>query len=269
MEIEMTAHELTLKTNRFLIMDGTLTSPQRDYIVRRLLDSRSTEEEAARFFRALRRSDQNNPNMYPFFYIPPYNDGKKLKTIMNQTPKTQLFSSNYYELEVLRLLCLLAPGHPDVEHMRKHTLRRLKTTCFGFFDDAVGECFDASLVVLRFLAAAAPENTGWIEGRIQNFIRHYPEKKRPWFCLWYYWLCLSELPFEMVKPYTDPHLPIMLSWLGHKGMVMHSQHDLTVHPTLMYLLRNTLCRYPQYAHIEGRKPYIREKDGRLCFNMAC
>ena len=60
----------------------------------------------------------------------------------------------------------------------------------------------------------------------------------------------------------------MLKWLKHKGMVMHSEHDVTVHPMLMYMLRNNVCRYPAYAHIQGRKPYIREKDGRICFDMA-
>lgn len=267
----MTAYELTVKANRFLIQDGRLTLSQKLYIVRRLLEARTPPEEAERFYRGVRcpgNVDREGRRMYPAYYIPPYQGGKKYKSLLNQTPKTQIFSANLYELEILRLLCLLAPGQPQVEELREGSLARLKTTCFGYEDDGVGECFDASLAVLRFLAVAAPEETAWLKGRLDNFQRHYSEKKRPWFCLWYFWLCLSELPFDLAKPYTDPYLPEMLKWLKHKGMVMHSEHDVTVHPMLMYMLRNNVCRYPAYAYIQGRKPYIREKDGRLCFDMA-
>lgn len=268
----MTAYEMAVKADRFLIQDGELTPAQKTYIIRRLLEARTPPEEARRFYRGVRcpgNLDREGRRMYPAYYIPTYNRGKKHKSVMNQIPKTQIYAANLYELEILRLLCLLGPGLPAVEEMREGTLARLKTTCFGSGDDGVGECFDASLVVLRFLAAAAPEETGWIQSRLDNFNRHYGEKKRPWFCLWYYWLCLSELPFDLAKPYTDPHLPEMLKWLEHKGMVMHSEHDTTVHPMLMHMLRNNVCRYPEYGHIKGRKPYIREKDGRICFDMRC
>ena len=83
---------------------------------------------------------------------------------MGQTPKTQIFSVNMYELEILRLLCILAPDNSEVKYMIDETVRRLKTTCFGFMDDGVGECFDTSLVVLRFIAAAAQDETEWIKG---------------------------------------------------------------------------------------------------------
>ncbi|MCI9552950.1 MAG: hypothetical protein HFE94_05380 [Acutalibacter sp.] len=268
----MEAYELTLKTNRFLIQDGTLTEKQKDHILCQLLAARSTPEEAERFYRGVRcpgNRDREGRRMYPECFIPPYNQGKKVKTLMNQTPKTQLFSSNLYELEILRLLCVLGPGLPEAEELKNRTLERLKTTCFGFQDDGVGECFDTALVVLRFLAAAAPEEEAWIQGRLDNFNRHYGEKKRPWFCLWYYWLCLSELPFERVRPQVDAYKDVMLNWLENKSMVMHSEHDATVHPMLMHMLRDNVCRYPEYAYIKDRRPYVREKDGRLYFDMRC
>jgi hypothetical protein len=49
--------------------------------------------------------------MSPEFFIPPYNDGKKLKTLYNQTPKTNIFSANNYELGILRLL-------PEYAHIK-------------------------------------------------------------------------------------------------------------------------------------------------------
>ncbi len=206
--------------------------------------------------------------MYPVFFIPPYNGGEKLKTLFNQMPKTYIFSANMYELEILRLLWLLAPDEPDVRFMVESTLERLKTTCFGYMDDGVGECFDASLVTLRYLAAAAPYETEWIRSRIENFKRHYDEKKRPWYSLWYYWLCLSELPFELAEPEIEKHKAEILNWLENKSCVMNSEHDRAVHPVLLCILRNIIVKYPEYAYIKERKPYVSVRDGRLHFEIS-
>jgi hypothetical protein len=51
--------------------------------------------------------------MYPVFYISPFNDGKKLKTLYDQTPKTRIFAANTYELGSLRLLL----GEPEMKQM--------------------------------------------------------------------------------------------------------------------------------------------------------
>ena len=109
------------------------------------------------------------------------NCGKKLKTIFNQMPKTHILSANMYELEILRLLYLLAPENVDVKVMINETLKRLKTTCFGYQDDGVGECIDTSLVVLRFIGTVAKDETDWIKSRIDNYNHHVNEKKRSWY----------------------------------------------------------------------------------------
>ena len=267
----MTAYELMIKANHYLIQGGKLTEPQKENIARQLLAVKSAETEARRFYSGVRfpnNIDGEGRRMYPVYYIPPHNGGKKYRTIFGQMPKTQIFSANMYELEILRLLHLLRPELPEVEHMVTDTLARLRTTCFGFADDGVGECFDASLVVLRFLAAAAPGQHTWIESRIENFNRHYAEKKRTWYCLWYYWLCLSELPFQMIKQELDKYKPVMLNWLEYKSYVMNSEQDKRVHPVLVCMFRNNISRYPEYKYIRERSPYVSEKDGRLHFDMA-
>jgi len=48
---------------------------------------------------------------------------------------------------------------------------------------------------------------------------------------------------------------------------MNSEHDKTIHPVLMCILRNIISKYPEYEHIKSRQPYISEKDGRLYFDM--
>lgn len=266
----MTAYELMIKTNHYLIKGGGLTNKQIDNIVGQLLSAKSTTEQANRFNSGVKFSNNTHDSgrrMYPAYFIPPYNDGKKLKTLLNQTPKTHILSANMYELEILRLLYLLSPLNTDVKQMVRITLERLKTTCFGNRDDGVGECFDTSLIVLRFLATVTPNDTVWIESRITNYNNHANEKKRPWFSLWYYWLCLSELPFEIVKSEIDKYKDEMVNWLKNKSCVMNSDHDKTIHPVLFCMLRNILCKYSEYEYIKDRNPYVEDKNGRLYFNM--
>lgn len=172
-----------------------------------------------------------------------------------------------YELEILRLLHLFAPDNHDVRVMIGATLKRLKTTCFGFEDDSVGECFDASLVVLRFVSTVATDKADWIKSRISNYNNHVNEKKRPWFSLWYYWLCLSEMPFEIAKIEVEKYKGEILNWLCNKSCVMNSEQDKTIHPVIISMLRNIIARYPEYEYIKYREPYISEKDGRqYCSN---
>lgn len=266
----MTVYELMIETNHYLIKGGILNQKQKKNIVCLLLSAQSTPEQAQRFYKGVRYPDNNvdGCQMYPTFFIPPYNDGKKFKTIYNQTPKTHIFSANMYELEIIRLLCLLGNDNSIVKDMVAKTLERLKTTCFGYSDDGVGECFDTSIVVLRFLAVAAPNETDWIISRIENYNNYFNDKKRPWFSKWYFWLCLSELPFEISKPEILKYKEEIMPWLTTKSAVMNSEHDKTVHPVIICVLRNMMSNFPEYKHIKNRLPYIDEKDGRLHFDMS-
>lgn len=172
-----------------------------------------------------------------------------------------------YELEILRLLYLFSPENEDVKYMISETLKRLKTTCFGYMDDGLGECFDASLVVLRFLLTTSPYDVTWIKDRIDNYNNHVNEKKRPWYSCWYFWLCLSEMPWEIAKPEIDKYKELMLNWLCNKSCVMNSEQDKIIHPVIISMLRNITSKYPEYNYIKCRDPYVSEKDGRLHFDM--
>lgn len=267
----MTSYELMIKTNHYLIKGGRLSDSQKQSIFRQILAAVSPEETATRFYTGVKspdNMDSNGRRMYPVFFIPPYNAGKKYKTIFNQTPKTHIFSANMYELEMIRLLHILAPDNETVKEMVKQTVSRLKTTCFGNEDDGTGECFDTSLVVLRFLAAAAPDETEWIKSRIANYYNHKDDRKRPWFSYWYFWLCLSELPFEIAKPEILKYKDEILHWLTNKSCVMNSEQDKTIHPVLICMLRNLISEIPEYEYIKDREPYIDEKDGRLHFDIS-
>lgn len=255
----MNAYQTMLDTNYRLIKGETLSQSEKEEAARMLLSAKSKD---------IAELKPHCRNLRPLFFIPPYNDGKKLTTVLGQTPKTEVFSANMYELEILRLLSLLKPDDSEVSEMITVTAGRLKTTCFGYDDDGMGECFDASLVVLRFLATAAPSEKEWINSRIENFNRHFADKKRPSFPQWYYWLCLSELPFETAKPETDKYKDEITARLSQRSYVMNSQRDRTLHPVILCILRNLISQYPQYAHIKRRAPYINPKDSRLYFDIT-
>ncbi len=201
----MTLYELMIRANHHLLCDRKpyLTDAQKIHIVKRFLSSQSSREDCERFWRSVRfpgNRDHAGRRMYPEFFIPPYNDGKKYRSVLGQIPATHIFSANLYELEIIRLLVRFAHGEMYTDRITEQTLDRLKTTCFGYQDDGLGECFDTSLVVLRFLAAAAPDETDWIQSRIDVYHKYYAEKRRPWQTEWYFRLCLSELPDEIAIP---------------------------------------------------------------------
>ena len=123
----MTAYELMIKTNHHHIKGGKLTEPQKQNIVRQLMTARTTPEQAKRFYNGVKypnNIDSDGRQMYPLFFIPPYNDGKKYKTVLNQTPKTHIFSANMYELEILRLLHLFSLDDLEVKLMIQKTLQQ-------------------------------------------------------------------------------------------------------------------------------------------------
>ncbi len=93
-----------VKTNHYLIKGGAaplgtlITESQKSNIVRQLLAARSDEHTKQSFYNGVKlpgNTDGGGRRMYPIFYIPPYNDGNKYKTIYNQTPKNTYFFREY------------------------------------------------------------------------------------------------------------------------------------------------------------------------------
>ena len=272
----MTPYELMLKTNHHLIKSGELTESQKANIVRQFLAARSDDRTMQSFYKGVKypgNADKNGTgHMYPIYFIPPYNDNKKYQTIIPISPKTHILSANSYELEIIRLLYLFAPNNPDIKDMVRKTLARLKTTCYAYNDCAVGECFHTALIVLRFLAATAPNDIEWINKLITFFQRNMDEKLAlrgkgvHGNVLWYYWLCLSELPFDLAEPEIQRYKDKIIGQLS-RSSVMNNENDKTNHPVMICTIRNALVRLPEYAYIKDRQPYVNEKNGRLHFDM--
>jgi len=142
---------------------------EKQKIVNSLLSAVSDEDTVKRFHRGVKAPDDGR-NMYPKFYITPYNNGKKLRLITGELPKTHILASNHYELEILRILALFDKDNPKVKYMIDETIKRLDKTCYAHWC-STGECIGAGISVLRFLSAVRPQKEQWINQILAPLIR--------------------------------------------------------------------------------------------------
>jgi len=189
----MTAYELMTKTNHHLIKGGDLTDSQRSNIVSQLLAARSSSERARRYARAMKCR-----TTYPSVFVPPYS-ADKYETVIPMYPKTHILSANSYELEIVRLLYLFAPDSTEVQNIVDQVIVRLRQACYSAHSCAVGECFETGIVVQRFLATVASDDTKWLRQQIDIYNKHHADKRRHSGVQRYYWLCLSEMPYEIAE----------------------------------------------------------------------
>ena len=248
----MIAYELMIKTNYHLIRGGKFSVEQKKDIAHQLHANRITDGHKRTF---------SNPNWYPDFFIPPHNNGKRLQTVVPMSPKTYIVSDNAYEFEIIRLLQLFQPDD-EVSHMIEGTLNRLKQTCFGYESCHYAECFEAGLTVLRFLSFAAPNDKDWIEKQIAVYNNHFSGNRRHSGVQIYYWLILSDMPFDMAEPEILRQKERIIDHINRSYTRKKGNEDI-----LLYVMRNTLARLPDYSYIKDRHPYVDEKSKRLCFDM--
>ena len=249
----MTAYELMIKTNHHIIRGGTLSDAQKANIAHRLQAGRITDGKKRTF---------NNPNWYPDFYIPPYNNGKRLQTVIPMSPKTYIVADNAYEFEIIRLLHLFQPN-AEVSHMIEETLNRLKQTCFGYEGCHYAECFEAGLTVLRFLSFAAIHDKDWIQKQIAVYNNHFADSRRHSGVQKYYWLILSDMPYDIAEREIHSQKDQIIEQLSRTYLIKNESDDIP-----LYAMRNALARLPEFSYIKDRRPYIDEKTKRLCFDMV-
>ena len=246
----MSIYELMIKTNHHLIRGGELTDAQKADVAQQLRAGRITDSQKRTFA---------DPNWYPDFFIPPHNNGKRLQTVIPMSPKTYIVADNAYEFEMLRLLHLFQPDD-EVSYMIKETLNRLKQTCFGYKGCHYAECFEAGLTVLRFLSFAAPHDKDWIQKQITIYNNHFADSRRHSGVQRYYWLILSEMPYDIAEPEILRQKETILDHINRSYVIKSGNEDI-----LLYVMRNTLARLPEYSYIKDRRPYNDEKSGRLRF----
>ena len=248
----MAAYELMIKTSHNLIRGGEYNESEKKDIVKQLRAGRITDGQKRTFA---------DPNWYPDFYIPPHNNGKRLQTVVPMSPKTYIVADNAYEFEIIRLLHLFEPDD-EVAHMIEGTLKRLKQTCFGYESCHYAECFEAGLTVLRFLSFAATDDRDWINKQITVYNNHFADHRRHSGVQKYYWFILSGMPFDMAEPEILRQKETIIEHIKRSYIVKTGNEDI-----LLYVMRNTLARLPEYSYIKDRRPYVSEQNGRLHFNI--
>ncbi len=157
----MEKYNLLIELNRKLSSGEDISAFEKENAVSVFLKGICPKQEVFQYKKCM-RVNPDTDNMYPLFYIPPYNGGKKLRLIQGYLPKTNILHANHYELEILRLLHMFAPEKEVVCDMVKATLQRLKGTCFGN-SCMQGECFATGICVLRFLTEVCRDERAWIE----------------------------------------------------------------------------------------------------------
>jgi len=256
----MAAYELMIKTNHYLIKDGVLTNGQKAKIVRHLLAARNSDLEIQNFYAKMKAGSGS----YPSYFLPPYNDNKKYQTVIPMSPKTHILSMNAYEMDILRLLHLFAPEDPGVKEMVTGRIKHLANSCPGG-DCMYGECFHSSVPTLRFFAVANSMDLTWMN-RLVDKIHSGINQQYKGNALGYYWLCLSELPYDVAERGLLIYKDEILDKLK-KSVPMKTERNKINQPVLYYVMRNCLIRFPEFEHIKNRHPYINAKDGRLHFDV--
>ncbi|MCL2774896.1 MAG: helix-turn-helix transcriptional regulator [Oscillospiraceae bacterium] len=255
-------NQLLCKTNHELIKGKVFSDTEKKSITDVFLANISSEDDIGRFNKGV-KSPQDGRIMYPLFYIPPYNP-KKFITITGVMPNTHIFSTNHYELEILRLLALWRRDDEKVQDMLVKTKERLKTTCFGQFC-SVGECFEASISALRFLTAAFPNEIEWINKLINGISEKMDApsnggKRRSGVYL-YYWLALSDLDLPIADGEIKRYCP-ELEKIAAKRVSYDSEYDKLFNPISLYISRNCLSRFAGHSHIKESEGSVGD-DGKF------
>lgn len=157
----MEKYKILMEMNRKAVFEEEISDSEKEEAVSIFLNGICGKGDVFKYKKRMRVNPETD-NMYPNYYIPPYNGDKKLRLIQGYLPKTNILYANHYELEIIRLLSLLAPENKKVNELAGNTLLRLKNTCFGNFC-VKGECMATGISVLRFLAVIRPDDSEWID----------------------------------------------------------------------------------------------------------
>ena len=220
----MNAYETMLSVEYMLISGDSPDSSARRAIVNQLLSGRSGAADIRKFHAGISSSlhrgifffdEYGLCPMYPEIYIPPYVNrteadmgfspyGAKYRLLTGYQPKTLMLSANAYELGILRLLALFGRDDETVDRMCSETRLRLDSTALGHFN-AKNEYYCISIAVLRFFAAAYPDEISRIKSFVQGIERHYGSEDRPSSVMLYKYLAYSELPPGLIRDTLISH----------------------------------------------------------------
>ena len=235
------------------------------------LDGRNDSEEIIQYKKRMRVNPKEDC-IYPDYYLPPYNEGKKLRLVQGYLPKTNILYANHYEAEILRLLVKFAPDNEAVIDMVYHTLERFAKTCFGNFCEQ-GECTAAGICVLRFLAVTQPMDEIWINklleplGEVFLSFGHGQAASQNGIPLSYLLMAFTDINNEKTRNFLRQNKEWLVDilrrgWITGKLSNGKISEGDTYNLLGKYIIRNAICTLPEYSKKEDYRIYVDDVDER-------
>ena len=248
-----------------------IAEEERTAAVSIFLDGRNDSEEIIRYKKRM----MVNPNedfLYPNYYLPPHNAGKKLRLVQGYLPKTNILYANHYEAEILRLLVKFAPDNETVKDMVYHTLERFDKTCFGN-SCTQGECITTGICVLRLLAAVQPMDEIGINKLLEPlgevFLSFGPGQAASQHGIPFSYLLMAfadinnEKTRNLLRQKKEWLLNLLRrGWITGKLSNGKISEGDTYNLLSKYIIRNAVCTLPEYPKKEDYRIYIDYVDER-------
>lgn len=267
----MEMYKVLMEINRRMLLGEEISSDEKEEVESVFLNGVYSEEDIMKYKKRMRVNAETS-NMYPNYYIPPYNGNKKHRLVQGYLPKTNILYANHYELEIIRLLYLFSPENEVVNDMVKNTLERLKKACFGN-SCTQGECLITGISVLRLLAVVYPNNEEWINklvnplgeifltfGRGQAAIQQGIPVS---YLLMAFTDIKSEKTIELIMHKQEWLLDLLRrGWITGKLSNGKISEGDTFNLLGKYIIRNAISILPGDEEVSKCEIYVSEKDGR-------
>lgn len=248
-----------------------ITEKEKAAAVSSFLGGKTDSEEIVRYKKRM-RVNPNEDRVYPNYYLPPLNEGKKLRLVQGYLPKTNILYANHYEAEILRLLIKYTPDDETVKDMVYHTLERFDKTCFGN-SCTQGECIITGICVLRLLAAVQPVNEIWVNKLLEPlgeaFLSFGPgqaalQKGIPFS---YLLMAFSDINNEKTRNLLRQKKEWLVNilrrgWITGKLSNGTISEGDTYNLLSKYIIRNAVCTLPEFSQKGDYRIYIDDVDER-------
>lgn len=272
----MEKYKILMEINRKAIFAEEISDREKEEAVLILLNGICCQEDVLKYKKRMRVNPETD-NIYPNYYIPPYNENKKLRLIQGYLPKTNILYANHYELEIIRLLFMFAYENEKVKELVVNTLQRLKNTCFGN-SCTKGECVAAGISVLRFLALTQPNDSEWIDKLLNSLGDMFllfgsgqaaAQKGIP---LSYLLMAFADINNEKTRDLITQKKEWLLGLLRRgwiTGKLSNGKISEGDSYNLMgkYIIRNAISTLPEYEDIAKYEIFVSGKDERCYCNI--
>ncbi len=272
----MEKYKILMELNRKMIFGEEISDAEKREAVSIFLNGTCDKKDILKYKKRMRVNAETD-NIYPNYYIPPYDGSKKLRLIQGYLPKTNILYANHYELEVLRLLYILAPENKTVDEMVKNTLQRLKGTCFGN-SCTQGECLIAGISVLRFLAITCPDDAEWIDkllSTLGNMFLTFGKGQaaiQQGVPLSYLLMAFTDINTEKTRALIKQKQEWLLDllrrgWITGKLSNGKISEGDTYNLIGKYIIRNVIGILPEFEDVSKYEIYVNDKDERCYCNI--